>query len=102
MATEPPVVPTAAPSITPTTATEPPVVPTLSPSDGMMSMSMDMEFHLDDVMDDEFGRVAGKKSKKTYVSDKVSVSTVCFIKFALQLGQFPHFSLFLICPSATR
>ena len=108
MATEPPVVPTVAP----TKATEPPVVPTvapsLAPSDGMMSMppvgmmSMDMEFDLDDMMDDEFGRAAGKKSKKTYASDKVSVSAVYLIKSALHLGLIPHSSLFLISPSATR
>jgi hypothetical protein len=86
--------------------TEPPVVPTLSPSmapsDGMMSMpsdgmmSMDMEFDLDDMIDDEFGRAGGKKSKKMFVSDKVSVSAICFIKSVLNLGLIPHSSLFLI------
>jgi hypothetical protein len=104
----PSVVPTAAPTM----ATNPPVVPTvppsMTPSDGMMSMpsdgmmSMDMGFDLDEMMNDEFGRAAGNKSKKTYIPDNVSVSAVCFIKSVLYLGLFPHSSLFLICPSATR
>ena len=70
------------------------------PPDGMMSMGM--EFDLDDMMDEEFGRAAGKRSKKTFASEKVSVSAVYFIKTALYIGLIPHSSLFLISSSLTR